>query len=159
MRKIIIVLTALLVFGACDDDDIKELLPEMSATIDGAEWNTITRVTTFNKGQQFVIVGTSFAGEILTLYIYGNEAKEYELTLEGGKNCAAGYKASASDSADDIYAGVTGKINLSEINTDKKTISGTFEFTMTKLTETIKITGGKFSKLRYTETDQLQNFQ
>ena len=68
MRTIGIILTTMLLFSACNKDDVLDLLPEMSATIDGEKWTSVTRVTV-EQEEKFVITGTSASGEVLIITV------------------------------------------------------------------------------------------
>lgn len=148
MKIIGILLTSMLIFSACNKDDILELLPEMSATIDGSEWKSITRIT-FQEDGKFNITGTSAPGETMNITVFGTTAGTYELSVLSPK-CAAVYKESVETVLDDAYLAFSGSVDLSEVNSSNKTITGTFNFSVVSLTDTISITNGKFSGIKYT---------
>ncbi|MBN1596921.1 MAG: hypothetical protein JW894_01395 [Bacteroidales bacterium] len=154
MKKILLIIVMVLLALSCKKEDLIINLPAMSATINESEWTTISRVTRL-EGDKFVIAGTSVDGEVLTVTIFGTTTGIYELSLTSA-TCAAVYTESASNpSLEDTYISVTGEVNLNEVNTSSKKISGTFSFTLLRnLTETMEITNGIFNNLTYTVHDE-----
>jgi hypothetical protein len=154
MKKIIILFAIVVSMISCSKDDDTNLSNKMSATIDNAEWNTITRVTVLND-EKFIITGTSLDGKSLSITTLGTQTGIYELSISSIK-CAAIYKESVSTSTEDAYAAITGEVELTEVNTGSKEISGTFSFVLTRnLTqEPVNITKGVFNNLKYTESQE-----
>jgi len=152
MKKVIFLLVAVLFFFSCSkDDDGNTIFPSMSALIDDEEWSAITRVTVLEDGK-FVITGTSLAGKILTITIFGSTEGKYELNLTSA-TVGAVYKESVNITTEDAYVSATGEVDLTEVNTSKQKISGTFSFIVIRnLTNTINITEGEFTSLSYTVT-------
>ncbi|MCX6256894.1 MAG: DUF6252 family protein [Bacteroidia bacterium] len=66
------------VIGSCKKDST-QLTASMSAKVNGAAWSTVVRVTTLQSGN-FIITGTSLAGEIMTITILGNVPGTYTLS-------------------------------------------------------------------------------
>jgi hypothetical protein len=125
---------------------------KMSAKIDNVAWNSTLRVTVKNdKG--FVITGTqvspSFVSSSLVIQIFGYSTGTYNV-LALSNNCAADYSPNTSIS--NSFLSVSGTVNLTEVNTSNKTISGTFSFICTNLSQTFTITDGSFNGLIYTES-------
>jgi hypothetical protein len=60
------------------EEDILELFPEMSAEIDGVEWNSIARVNKMNDNN-IVISGVSLGGETILLTINGTTEGTYDI--------------------------------------------------------------------------------
>ena len=149
--NLLVVIFCSIILFACSKD---EVLPyKMTATIGGVEWKT--RVPAgYQKGDIFTIQGTSMDGKIIVLTINGSEAKTYNLDLVSFQaQCTILYKESASTSDEDAYSGTEGSITVTGINTSKKQISGTFEFTLRKIsdiTQTLRISNGVFDEVRYT---------
>ncbi len=148
MKKALIIFFVLTVFASCSSDTVDDLLPEMSASIDGVEWETITRVTV-QKDDTFIITGTSTSGETLVITTYGSAEGTYTLSITSIE-CAALYKETASTSTEDASVAVSGSVTLSEVNTSSKTITGTFEFSILNNGTTMSITDGIFDGIKYT---------
>ncbi len=153
MKKVILSLvTILLIIISCSkDDDGNIVLPTMSAIVGDEEWVTITRVTVLENGK-FIITGTSVSGKSLVITIYGSSEGLYELNTTSVK-AGAVYKESVSASAEDAYISITGEVNLTDVDTSKKRISGTFEFLVTRdVLNAFVISEGEFTNLFYTVT-------
>lgn len=149
-RFVLVMLAITLVIGSCSKDSVSTN-NKLSAKIDGKSWNASFRVTNLT-GNVFVITGTSITGEILAITINGDSPDLYQLGL-GNLECAATYKGSALASTDDIYQSVSGKVNLTKVDKTNKKISGTFDFSLAKLSLTsISVSNGTFNDLEYTET-------
>lgn len=138
----------LLSFVSCDK--IEEALNfGMSANIDSEKWVSVTRLTVLNNNK-FTITGTSANGKILVITIDGNTTGTYTLNpLISKTQCGCTYKESISAASTDWYLGSLGTVNLTEVNTTNKTISGTFEFTLVNLSSIKSVTGGEFKNLSY----------
>ncbi len=141
----------------------KEELPSLSCKMDGSTWTSLFRLITMGAtdlGDGFLIVATTGAstqdGAYLSLLVRGTEAKEYDLAvaLSGTTmQCGAIYFPNGiSGTESKKYIGRSGKITITEVDTEKSKISGTFSFTLsTDLagTEKVVITEGKFENLKY----------
>lgn len=135
-------------FSSCKKDDVK-LLATLTAKIDGTDWTSTLRVTTLGS-ETFNITGTSIGGEILILTIFGSDEGTYNLSLTPpASQCAAVYKASVATSYEDAFVSSNGEVVLTKVDKANQKISGTFKFTVTRLTETKVITEGKFEDLSY----------
>ena len=149
--NILVVALCSLILLSCKKDEIAPY--KMTASIGGEEWKTRVPVGV-QKGDIFTVNGTSLDGKIIMLTINGAEAKTYTLDpLNAKAQCTIIYKESASTSDEDAYTGYEGSITVSAINTSKKQISGTFEFTLRKvsdLTQRLVISDGTFDEVRYT---------
>lgn len=153
MKKLGCLLIVFVLLNACTKDAVDELnnlLPLMSATIDGVEWTTSLRVTVEKDGQ-LIITGTSVTGESLIITIFGNTEGAYNLETLQTPEFSAVYKKTSEQSLTDASVSVSGIVNLLEVNTGTKTISGNFNFKMLeKNASTFEITNGEFSRLNYT---------
>lgn len=150
MKKVGLVLLAMMLIMSCDEDDIAELLPSMSATIDGTDWSASIR-STVSTDDVIVITGTSTVGEVIAVTVLGTSEGTYELSLTD-QECSALYKATVNASTDDTYVSATGTVVITELDTSSKKVSGTFSFTMLQgLSTTMTISEGEFSNLSYTE--------
>jgi hypothetical protein len=142
----LIMITAICgMFIGCSKDDNGGLKASMSAQINSTDWNTASRVT-LKYNDRFVITGSALDGETLEITIYGST----EGTYQGLLQCGAIYKATLGTSLSDAYVAVSGTVELTNVNTSSQEISGTFSFTLTRLTSTITVTNGSFSNLKYT---------
>jgi len=122
----------------------------MSATIDGNEWVSATRVTVLDNNM-FTITGTSISGDILAITIKGSTTGTYTLNpLLLKTQCGCTYKGSLSSASDDWYLSTLGSVELTKVDQSAKTISGTFNFTLLKGDVTIMtVTNGEFKNLSY----------
>jgi hypothetical protein len=154
MKKIILFISVLITIISCSKDDDLSLKASMSATIDSTEWKTVTRVTVLND-EKFIITGTDLTGKSLSITIFGNTEGTYQIST-GSIQFAGVYKESLSTSADDAYLATSGEVELTDVNTSSKEISGTFNMVLRKsLTDdTIVITEGTFKNLKYNESEQ-----
>jgi hypothetical protein len=167
MKKLYIIVivvflgTNALLFNSCDKVNEVLALPSMTATVDGVSWTSIFRATVlFQSNGVFSITGTPDASEnvdkAIILSTNGTTVGTYELNLVGGPtDCAVAYKktAGAASGSADYYVAHTATIAVTEVNTDKQRISGTFSATLVPsndpLGTEIKITNGKFENLNY----------
>jgi len=147
-------LLALLATGCKKDDDDNVILTKMTANIDGKAWTSTTRVTVKNN-TGFVItaqqISTTLVTSSLVININGSTPGKYEVGLSG-KGCLATYIPDVTN-ASDSFISATGSVELTEVNTSDKTISGTFSFKCAKLSLlAIDITNGTFTKMKYTDS-------
>ena len=147
-------LILVLLISACKKDNPAS----MKATIDGTSWTTVTRVTKhFASTSMFTIVGTSAAGDVVDITIRGDEEGNYSSSTSidsASAQVGAIYKPDASAATTDFFISTSGSVSITEINEDDQTISGTFSFTMSKMTETKSITSGEFKNLKYSDSSQ-----
>ena len=154
MKKVILLLIAVLVFISCIKDESGNIvLPSMRALIDGEEWVATTRVTVLDN-DKFIITGTLLpSGKSLIITISGTSKGLYELSLPLANNAGAVYKESVNTTTEDAFASISGEVNLTSVDDSKKRISGTFNFIVTRnIINTINITEGEFSNILYTIT-------
>ncbi len=162
LYTIIAALFSFFIISGCTEEVKDQLLPEkMSATINDTSWRADLRKTT-RESDRFIINGTSVDGQILNITIHGTTEKKYDLntnTLDttSSVDFNAFFKRSAKISNDDIFYASKGTVELTEVNTNEETISGTFAFTMYKADseqafikeDSVVVTNGKFTELRY----------
>lgn len=151
---IAVAMILVLTMVSCSKDSDGNAVPtKMGATINDKSWSTATRVTVLSV-TGFTITGTSLLGESLAITIKGATAGTYNLSPNLGSlsgECLCVYSTSMLPSAN-YYTSTEGTVNLTEVDSTNKTISGSFSFTAYNLTlGTIAITNGTFSKLSYTE--------
>lgn len=152
MRKIFLALAVIsFVFLAvsCKKDSDGNTIYKMSATIDGKQWNALAP-TGILTGGVLVITGISISGESVIVTVKGDMEKTYELNTPALKTeCFATYKASLTGT-DDSYASLTGKVILTKVDKTKNLVSGTFEFSVSKLSILTKqITKGEFNDVTF----------
>jgi PBP1b-binding outer membrane lipoprotein LpoB len=151
MRIFGIILTAALILSSCEqaEDVFEDLLPEMYATIDGEKWTSLARTTTMQDGA-INIIGVSLSKETIVLRINGNTTGTYSVPIEV---VAAYNETEITDpySLDNAFVGLTGSVTITEVNTTKKTISGTFNFNATRITDSKNVTEGKFVNIKYND--------
>lgn len=140
----------------------KNSLPSMKASFDGTAKNFMFRSTIKGSvpkiGEGFVIIGRTIdpnSGDYLTILIRGVDTKTYNLTtsiIEGKFECEAIYRINGLDDEGNTYVAKTGTVTISEINTKKDKISGSFQFDLVnKLVadKVIKVTEGEFKNLKF----------
>ncbi len=152
MKTIGAFIIAMVLITSCSEetkDEIKDLLPSMSATIDGEKWVTSVRATVEKDGF-FIITGTALTGETLIVTIKGTSTGLYELKAPLKTQCMIVYKEDVNTELEGAL-GFEGSVNLTDVNTTSKNISGTFEFKILKDgNTTMNVTDGVFSKVNYT---------
>ncbi len=165
MRKIIgsfvtvFIAVFMISLNACDALDDLELIPSMKATVDGVEWNSLVRLSVFNESastQTIVITGKPTAednaDETIVLTIFGNDVGTYKLGIDGAvvsDDCLVVYNK-ITDTGNDIYTSTEATITITEMDKEKKTISGTFSCTVCIVVGTCKeIVNGTFKNLNY----------
>jgi hypothetical protein len=154
MNKIVFFTLFAVVLMGCNKESLQNLAPNMSATIDEDSWTSLTRASILTD-DGISITASSTSGETLILTILGDSAGIYDLNLTSAK-CGAVYKETLSQSTSDAWVSSSGQINLTEVNTSDKKISGTFHFQMKQdLSSTvIEISDGVFNNLKYTVSPQ-----
>jgi len=145
---------------SCRKEDDK---PLMTAKVNGATWTALVRNVSLSQSQNtFIISGfptlSQTAAESIIITVRGNSAGTYTLSAfvdEMSGQCMLVYKTSneASVGSTSYYNSYSATVVLSDVNTDKKRISGTFQaelYPNGNPTETkIPITEGKFENLTY----------
>ncbi len=155
------------ILNSCNKD-----LPSMSCKVGDNNWVSTFRLTTMGEvdvaGLSGILITatntvSASEGEYFAILLRGNSEKEYNLavTLTTGQlECATIYIPNAADTSATAkqYIGTAGTVTITEVDTDNKTISGTFSFTMKNSlldTESIQITEGKFENLKYSEATKI----
>jgi len=156
MKKIIskvtllVLFTGVLLISSCEKDN--PLGYKMTATIDGSSFNSLVTLA-YIQDNKMIIEGTSVNGKIIVLTVSGINPGTYALSANPPlTQFAAVYKESATVSTEDTWASVSGNISLTSVDTNAKTISGTFSVKMKKdLTNTtLEISNGSFTAVKYT---------
>lgn len=156
MKKLLGMMILALLVASCSLDDAEEfvdnLIPDMSANIDGNLWEADVPVAQLKDGK-FIITGAALNGETVVITVNGSDEGSYELSLTSAQ-CAAVYKETANTSTEDAYPSVSGTVVISEVNSTGKSISGTFTFVVTRgLNDTKQISDGVFEDIRYSESE------
>jgi hypothetical protein len=129
---------------------------KMAAKIDGKAWNTTFRET-FKNNEGFVITGQQLNSSIITsslvIRIKGFTKGTYDALIINSASTAV-YTPNIQELTKS-FTSISGTVEITEVNTNDKTISGTFNFTCTNLSVplvTMSITDGSFNDLLYIET-------
>ena len=146
---IIPLIAALLItMGSCN----KDVLPSMSATVDGVEWSsTVASVIGATSGDYITILGVNVGGQKIFLGIKGSEPGKYSLqALEGEADVLSFYLEDKDDEENGTkkYTSSQGTVNITKMEDNR--ITGTFNFTgVNSLDDVIEITDGKFTNVLY----------
>lgn len=164
MKKtsIILSIVALIVFTiSCTKETAEDIAPlvttaSMSASVDGNDWTSITRVTKhYSNLNSFVITGTSTNGEIMVVTVKGDVVGTYTSSASiDSASAQVGVVWKPSTSLNYVSKG--GTVNITEINTSETRISGTFNFELVNssdLNDVFNITSGKFENVKYSVSD------
>ena len=127
----------------------------MSATIDGSSWSTVTRASKhFASTNMFTITGTSMSGEVLVITIRGDEEGSYSSSTSidsASAQVGAVFQPDATSPAEDNFVSKSGSVTISKIDSENNRISGSFSFSLTKLSEAKSVTNGEFTDLKYSD--------
>jgi hypothetical protein len=157
INKILFGLTMLIIscLYSCKDsnnDGIPDLLADkMSASINGVQWTSITRVAQ-NFSTYVVIVGTDLSGKTITITVNATAEGTYQLSLTPpATQCGAVYKTTPTASTTDAYISSSGNVVLTKFDKTNKLISGTFDFVLRHdlSGNTVTIANGKFTDLKF----------
>ncbi len=151
-------------FTSCKKEDVIEILPNMSATVDGTEWKATPSVVAGKEDSgYFSFMGYNLNGNKINIVVKMNgnavSTGTYTISLnpfgdDGNLNLPElttygsylGNKDEEDDEADTNYYSTSGSVIISSV--DEKKINGTFSFTArNKSLEEIEITNGKFSNV------------
>lgn len=144
------IFSGLLLITSCEKDN--PLGYKMTATIDGSSFNSLVTLA-YIQDNKMIIEGTSANGKIIVLTISGTNPGSYALSATPPlAQFAAVYKESATVTTEDTWASVSGTVSLSSVDTNAKTISGTFSIKMKKdlTNNTLEISNGSFTGVKYT---------
>ncbi len=161
MKKHLLILTSLAIvitIFSCKKEDAEEISTyvssaSMTATVNDTAWSALTRVTKhYPNTNIFVIVGTDTDGKILSVTVKGDQKGTYTSStsidsLSAQVGCV--WKPKSGQ-----YISNKGTVEITEVNTTEKKISGTFNFDVVNtsdLTDGFTVASGKFTNLGYTE--------
>lgn len=139
-----------LTFASCKKNS-DSTTPIVTATIGGTAWKATTR-TAVLAGNTFTITASSLVtGQTMMININGITPGTYNLDPTNlSTGCSCTYNSTKLTGETFTYLGTQGTVTLTEVDTDNKTISGTFSFTVYNITKgTLDITNGSFSNLEY----------
>jgi len=161
---LVLIFAASAIFTSCKKDEIIEILPSMSATVDGAAWEATPSVVSGKKysgyfsflgynlnGNKVLIVvkmdGTDVTSGTYTMSLSPfNEDGTLDLPELTTYGAYLGNKDDVEDAATNYYS-TSGSLIINSVN--EKRINGTFSFSATnKSFEVIEITNGKFSNVK-----------
>ena len=153
----IIAVLSLVIFS-CEKDDAETISTlvssaSMTATVGDKEWVSVTRISKFFTSTNiFSLSGTSTNGEILSLTIHGNSKGTYSTTLDSlSAQVGVVWKIDSKK-----FINSEGEVRITELDTSKKKISGTFSFeifNIDSVAEQYQITSGAFTNLSYTQSE------
>ncbi len=168
MKKLLFTLLSITLLFSCQDPVIGPGFPdedpnnnsESNFQVDFDNQTFISdQITATNVGGIINITGFRGAnGEAVILSISGNSTGNYDLGTTGSNLNGAVYLQSNGSTTP--FVSETGEIIISEINTNDKTLSGTFNFTGVShiidsngnpQTESQEFTNGKFTNITYTD--------
>jgi hypothetical protein len=154
------ILISVFVTTSCRKEDDE---PLMTAKVNGSSWTALVRNVTLSQSQNiFVISGfptlSQTASQSIVITVRGSAAGTYSLSAfvdEMSGQCMLVYKTSDNASAGSAtyYNSYSATVVLTEVDTDEKRISGTFQADMypngNPAETKIPITEGKFENLSY----------
>lgn len=149
MRFSLIAFLSLLTVGCNKDDDSNGAADgELAAKVDGDEFKASTHVgATFYNGFFRITAMNDSTGETIIISVSNASEGTFDLgpdpylyndaeyTTPGGPNYSSGYE------------GGNGKINITSLNVENETASGTFSFTAVAGSESVEVTKGEFNNL------------
>jgi len=147
--------------NSCSKDSTILNLPSMKATVDGAEWTSIFRLSVLNQNQSpanIVITGTptlsQTADKTIILTIKGTDAGTYTLGLGSATaQCLVVYKKTSDAAANsgNYFTSTEATITISKLDKEKKQMSGTFSAKLYAIgvATPVVITNGIFENLNY----------
>ena len=134
------------------------IIPTMSATIDGAAWASILRVSTVQK-DVVAITGFPTAGKekAILISIKGTGVQTYKLSAtELMAQCAIIYQKTvgAAEGSSDYYVAINATVKITKYDAEKKLISGTFSGLLRPSDKPLagtdlKIENGKFENISF----------
>ncbi len=148
--SLIALFAGLLMITSCEKDN--PLGYKMTATIDGTTFNSLVTLA-YIQDNKMLIEGTSSNGKIIVLTVSGTTPGTYALSASPAlAQFAAVYKESATVTTEDTWASVSGTVSITSVDTNAKTLSGTFSLKMKKdLTDNIlEISNGSFTGVKFT---------
>lgn len=149
------------VFVSCKKDEAE---PKMTAIVGGSDWSALVRTVTMSQTQNVLVI-TGFptlsqtASQSIIITIRGTTEGTYSLTAyvdELSGQCMILYKTNdnATPGSAAYYNSYSATVTVSEIDSDKKKISGTFSADMypngDPMETKIVISEGNFENLSYT---------
>jgi hypothetical protein len=167
MKKVLLIpigffLGISLLFNNCDKDKSVEVLPLMSAKVDNEDWSSVfTNAVMYMQEDYISIVGTPGSAENAdkSIQILVNKRQEgtYVFEVSNIDECMIYYTktAGATYGSSDFYQALMATVTISKIDTEKKTVSGTFSGTLYEDATSgyINITDGKFENMPYQEAE------
>lgn len=136
---------------------------ELIATVDGREFKATTQDAMFYEGDLYITAMDLSTGEMISITVASPEESTFDLGSNRISITSASYTTMEKSSYFSIHPDAGGKITISELDMDNKTVSGTFNFKGIKLRmdasydEVIEITSGAFNKIPFYIPEELTN--
>lgn len=171
MRKTLVVLGAFLLLAvfmsSCEKETSVENTPlnpspvtgDFRAKINGTQWIANKVAIAEKDSNMWVLTGESTDGKLLTIMLTDSSVHNYKLD-ENSLNIAA-YSDSASaistpwETSASVYDSLAGgTVNITQIDSVNKKITGTFTFKVFRNADTSKVTftEGSFTRISYADT-------
>jgi hypothetical protein len=167
MKKIILLTIGLflgigLLFNNCDKVNDILALPTMSAKVNTVSWTAVfTNAIMYIANDYISITGTpeisENADQLINITVNQRVEGTYEFETGTIKDdCKIIYlkTAGATYGSTDFYQSTIATVTITKIDTEKKTVSGTFTGTLYETsasTDFVRITEGKFDNIPYEE--------
>lgn len=148
-RKIVLGILILAGFAACEGD--YTLNPSMAGKIGSTDWKSTVQ-TGIETDNTLTLTGISEDGKTISISVLGTGEGEYK-TVDNSWETEFGayYKASEFDELTDAWIAFHGIVNITEIDEQTRSASGDFWFKMVRFDDTIKVEGGSFKDIRFTQ--------
>jgi hypothetical protein len=152
-----------ILFNNCDKVDDILALPSLSAKVNTVAWTAVfTNAVMYISNDYISITGTpeisENADQLINITVNQRAEGIYEFETGTIKNdCMISYlkKAGATNGTADYYKSDIATVTITKIDTEKKTVSGTFTGTLKETSNTtndfVRITDGKFENIPYQE--------
>jgi hypothetical protein len=151
---------ALAVSGCSEDDSTGgnngPFAGEVEATVGDKMFATSEKVwASFTDGTFNILAIDDATGETINITVYHASEGTFELGPNSDGNSAIYIEAGVDKSFSSAMEGGSGEITITELDSENKTVSGTFSFTgiyesAENGTEMVKITNGTFTSISYT---------
>ncbi|MEH6764087.1 MAG: DUF6252 family protein [Aequorivita antarctica] len=166
MKLSVIAFVTLLVVGCNKDDDSNNdngaADGELIANVDGNEFKASTQVgATLYAGTFNITAIKPSTGETIVITVSNASEGTFDLGPDANAQSGAVYMISGQDAYGSVGEGGSGQINITKLDLDNETASGTFSFTAVRqivdgngviITETVEITDGVFNNITLATT-------
>ena len=153
-----------LLFNSCDKVNDILALPSMTAKVDNTTWTSVFNTAAMYRNNDYIsIIGapeiSADADKLIRIEVNQRLEGKYEFEMSIIDDCMIYYSktAGATYGSSDYYEAILATVTITKIDTEKKTISGTFSGTLIETSHTtndeINITEGKFDNISYQEIE------